>query len=181
MSPTSDGATNRRLAVCYDGSDAAVDALEYAAALLPGARALVVTLWKPILAEALSPAARPPVTDPADAEDAPRRAAEQIAAEGARRASSAGLDAEPLPVEATGPLWEAVERLAEKRDALLGVCGTTRSGVRSALPGSLGHALVSHLSRAVLVVPSAKATTERRREANEKRRVRRERPRSVAV
>jgi nucleotide-binding universal stress UspA family protein len=173
MSATPNGGTNRRLIVCYDGSDAAVDALNYGAALLPGAPALVVTLWKPIPAEALSPAARPPVADPADAEEVPRRAAEQIAAEGVRRASSAGLDAEPLPVQATGPLWEAVETLAEERDALLVMCGTARSGMRSGLPGSLGHALVSHLSRPVLVVPSARATTERRREASEKRRVRR--------
>jgi nucleotide-binding universal stress UspA family protein len=173
MSQTSNTRTTRPLIVCYDASDAAVHALEYVAALLPGASALVVTLWKPILEEALSPAGRPPVADPADADDVPRQAAEEIAADGARRASSAGLDAEPLAVEATGPLWEAVEIVAEKRDALLVVCGTNRSGVRSALPGSLGHALVSHLSRAVTVVPSAKATAERRSEANQKRRVRR--------
>jgi nucleotide-binding universal stress UspA family protein len=173
MTATSNGGANRPLIVCYDGSDAAVDALEYAATLLPGARAIVVTLWKPIIAEALAPAGRPPAADPADAEEAPRRAAAQIAAEGARRASSAGLAAEPLPVEATGSLWEAVERLADKHDSLLVMCGTARSGMRSALPGSLGHALVSHLSRPVLVVPSAKATTERRREAREKRHARR--------
>jgi nucleotide-binding universal stress UspA family protein len=177
MSPRSGGAASRPLIICYDASTAAVDALRHAAALRPGSPALVVTLWKPIIEEALSPAGRPPIEDPADAEDVPRRAAEEIAAEGARRASSAGLDAEPRAVQATGPLWEAIEMLAEKHDALLVVCGTSRSGMRSALPGSLGHALVNHLSQAVAVVPSAKAAAERRSEANEKRRVRR----SVAV
>ena len=173
MSATSNRGTTRPLMICYDASDAAVHALEYAAALVPGARALVVTLWKRPLEEALSPAARPPVADPAEAESVPRLAAEQIAADGAIRASSAGLDAEPLPAEATGPLWEAVELLAERHDVLFVACGTNRSGVRSALPGSLGHALVSHLSRPVMVVPSEKASAERRSEAAEKRRGRR--------
>jgi nucleotide-binding universal stress UspA family protein len=177
MSPAFNRGATGPVIICYDASAAAIDALDYAAALLRGARALVVTVWKPILEEALSPAGRPPIEDPADAEDDARRAAAEIAAEGARRASSAGLDAQPLPVEARGPLWEAVETLAEKHDALLVLCGTTRSGVRSSLPGSLGHSLVNHLSRPVLVVPSAKAAAERRSEANEKRRARR----SVAV
>jgi nucleotide-binding universal stress UspA family protein len=173
MSPTSNGGAARPLMICYDASEASIDALEYAAMLLPGAPALVVTLFKPVIEEALAPAARPPVADPAEAETTPKRAAEQIAANGARRASAAGLNAEPLPVEATGPLWEAVELLAEKHDVVLVVCGTNRSGVRSALPGSLSHALVNHLSRPVLVVPSAKATGERRSEVLEKRRTRR--------
>ena len=71
------------------------------------------------------------------AEEAQRRAAEQIASDGARRAAAAGLDAEPLAAESTGPLWEVVETLAEERGALMVVCGRSRSGVRSALPGSL--------------------------------------------
>jgi nucleotide-binding universal stress UspA family protein len=173
MRQTSNGGVVRPLLICYDASESSIDALEYAAALLPGAPALVVTLWEPTIEEALAPAARPPVADPAEAEAVPQRAAAQIAADGARRASSAGLRAEPLAVEATGPLWEPVELVAEKHDALVVVCGTNRTGLRSALPGSLSHALVSHLSRPVMVVPSAKATTERRSEANEKRRARR--------
>ena len=79
-------------------------------------------------------------------------------------------------MQSAGSLWEAVERVAEKYDVLLVVCGTNRSGLRSALPGSLDHALVSHLSTAVAVVPSAKAAAERRTEFSEKRRASRSVP-----
>jgi nucleotide-binding universal stress UspA family protein len=173
MSPTANDGARRPLLICYDASEAAVDALEYAAALLPGSPVLVLTVWKPMIEEALSPAARPPVSDPAEAGAVPERSAEQVAAEGARRASAAGLNAEPLPAEAPGPLWETVERVAEEHGALLVVCGTNRTKLPSAFPGSFAHALVSHLSSPIAVVPSAKAAAERRSEASEKRRGRR--------
>jgi nucleotide-binding universal stress UspA family protein len=161
------------LIVCYDGSPEAEDALAYAAEVLPGWRAIIVSAWKPIVEEALSTAARPPVADPVEANKAERRSAEQVAAEGARRASKAGLQAKPLTVEADGPLWEAIELLAEERDAKLIACGTKRSGVKAALPGSLAGALVTHASRAVLVVPSATAAADRRRDIQEERAQRR--------
>lgn len=163
----------RPLIICHDGSPEATDALEYAATLFPGTPGLVVTLWRPVAEEALAPAGRPPAADPGESGGVARRAATQIAADGARRASAMGLDAEPLVVEVTGSMWEAVEAIADKRDALLVVCGTNRSGVRSALPGNLAQALVMHLSRPVLVVPSVNATAKRRREAAERHRAHR--------
>ena len=155
--------------ICYDGSAESADALAYAAALLPGARAVVLTVWKPIVEEALSPATTPPVADPVEANTSRQRAAAQVAADGARRASQAGLDAEPLAITATGPLWEAVELVAEERDARLIVCGTSRSGIKSTLPGNLAGALVDHAGHPVLVVPSAKAMAERRHDVHERR------------
>jgi nucleotide-binding universal stress UspA family protein len=157
------------LIVCYDGSREAEEALGYAAEVLPGWRAIILSAWKPIVEEALSPAARPPVDDPVEASKRERRSAERLAAEGARRASKAGLRAEPLVVEADGPLWEAIELIAEKRDAKLIACGTKRSGVKAALPGHLAAALVTHASRAVLVVPSATAAADRLRDIQEER------------
>jgi nucleotide-binding universal stress UspA family protein len=168
MSTPSHRGADRPLIICHDGSREADEALEHTARLLPGAPVLVVTLWRPLAEEGLSPAARPPASDPEDSGDVSRRAATQIAAEAARRASAAGLDAEPLPVEARGPLWSAIEAVAAGHDALLVVCGTNRSGMRSTLPGNLANSLVMHLSRPVLVVPSAKAVVERRREAEER-------------
>jgi nucleotide-binding universal stress UspA family protein len=165
--------TDRPVIICHDGSsEATTAAVEYTATLLPRARAVIVTVWRPLAEESLAPAGRPPASDPAEGEDAPRRAAQQIAAEAARRATAAGLDAEPVALEARGPMWQAIELLARDRDALLVVCATNRSGVRSTLPGNLAHALVLHVSRPVLVVPSVKAATERRREAEEHRRAR---------
>jgi nucleotide-binding universal stress UspA family protein len=168
MSTQSHRGADRPLIICHDGSREADEALEHAARLLPGARVLVVTLWRPLAEEGLSPAARPPASDPEDSGDVSRRAATQIAAEAARRASAAGLDAEPLPVEARGPLWSAIEAVAARHDALLVVCGTNRSGMRATLPGNLANSLVMRLSRPVLVVPSAKAVVDRRREAEER-------------
>lgn len=170
MSATRRSDVERAVIICHDGSKEATDAIEYTATVLPGAPVVVVTLWKPPAEEALAPAGRPPASDPGESADVPRLAAHRIAAEAARRASAAGLDAEPLAVEVRDTMWQAVETVADERDALLVVCGTKRSGMRSALPGNLAHTLVMHLSRPVLVVPSAKAASERRREAGERRR-----------
>ena len=95
--------TERPVIICHDGSSEAIAAVEYAGALLPRARAVIVTLWRPLAEESLAPAGRPPASDPAESEDA----------------------------------------------------------------------LVLHVSRPVLVVPSVKAATERRREAEERLRVHR--------
>ena len=46
--------------LCYDRSDASTEALKAVAALLRGAPALVVSIWKPVAEEALSPAGKPP-------------------------------------------------------------------------------------------------------------------------
>jgi nucleotide-binding universal stress UspA family protein len=150
--------------ICYDGSPESVDAVGYAARLVPGARAVVVTVWKPIVEELLAgPPDAPPISDPAEANERQHRTAVDIARDGSRRASQAGLEPESLVLKATGPLWEAIEKAAGERDAQLIVCGTSRSGVKSALPGNLASALVHHSSHPVLVVPSAKAAAERRR------------------
>jgi nucleotide-binding universal stress UspA family protein len=156
--------------LCYDGSQEAADAIDYAARLVPGARAVVVTVWKPIIEELLAgPPEAPPISDPAEANERQRKNAAGLARDGARRASAAGLEAEPLVLKTTGPFWEAIEKAADERGASLVVCGTSRSGVKSALPGNLASALVHHSSRPVLVVPSAKAAAERRKTTEKER------------
>jgi nucleotide-binding universal stress UspA family protein len=150
--------------MCYDGSSAAVEALEYTASVLPFARAIVVTVWREIPEEAASAGTRPPAGDLVEATQHGRRAATQAAREGAERAKKAGIDAEPLVVEAVGPMWRAIEAVAHERDALLIVCATTRSGIKTVLPGDLAEELVQHASRAVLAVPWRKTAAERRRQ-----------------
>jgi nucleotide-binding universal stress UspA family protein len=148
--------------LCYDGSPDATEAIDFAGDLLPGAHALVVAVWKPIVEELLAgPAEAPPISDPVEANERQRRAARELARQGARRAEAAGLKAEPLAVMARAAMWEAIEQLAHERNARLIVCGTRRSGLRSALPGNLAGTLVQRSSRAVLVVPSATAARER--------------------
>jgi nucleotide-binding universal stress UspA family protein len=156
--------------LCYDGSKEAGEAIAYAGELLRGLPAVVISVWKPIIEEELSPAMTPPVADPVDANPRQRKAAEQFAAHGIKLASDAGFEAEPVVAKADGPLWEAIEIVAEERDARLVVCGARGRGVKAALPSNLSTALVMHASRPVLVVPSVKAATERLRDIQDRRR-----------
>jgi nucleotide-binding universal stress UspA family protein len=158
------------LLICYDASPEATDAIAFVASLIPGARAVVVTVWKPIIEELLAgPPDAPPISDPADANERQHQAALVVAEQGARLASKAGLHAEAGVVQATDSIWEAIEDAADRFHAQLIACGTRRSGVAAALPGNLASALVQHSSRAVLVVPSAKAAAERRRATKSER------------
>jgi nucleotide-binding universal stress UspA family protein len=157
--------------ICYDESKAARAALATVAELLPGAPALVVTAWKPILKAILSvslgPA--PAISDLADADERQRRAAETIARDGARLATEAGLEAEPLAVKADETIWEAIAEVAEERRARLIACAASRVGLTSALLDTVPTALTHRATRPVLVVPSPEASTERRREMSEKK------------
>jgi len=98
--------------------------------------------------------------------------AKETAAAGAKRARAAGLDAEPLVVRTTGYIWKAIEQVAEQRDALMIVCGTARSGIKTAMPGDVAVALVLYASKPVLVVPTSKAAAERRRHVERGQRAR---------
>jgi nucleotide-binding universal stress UspA family protein len=161
MAPPARG-SDAPLLICYDASPEAGDAVAYVAGLLPGSRAVVVTAWKAIVEELLAgPPDAPPIGDPVEANERQHQAALVVAEEGARLASKSGLQAEPSVIEATDSVWEAVEEAAEKFDARLIACGTRHSGVTAALPGHLASSLIVHSSRAVLVVPSAKAAAER--------------------
>jgi nucleotide-binding universal stress UspA family protein len=158
------------LLICYDASPEAADAVSYLASLLPGTRVVVITVWKALIEELLAgPPEAPPVADPTEANERQHEAALVIAEQGARLAEEAGLQAEAAVVRATDSIWEAIEEAAEHFDARLIACGTRRSGVAAALPGHLANALIQHSSRAVLVVPSAKAAAERRRSAKPER------------
>lgn len=181
MTSAREADANSPVILCYDGSKEAADAISYAGNLLPGWPATVVTAWEPVIEEALSTGMTRPTADPSEVNQREQESAGQAAAHGARLASQAGLQAQPLVVEADGPLWMAIELAAEDSNARLIVCGTRRSGVKAALPGNLATALVNHASRPVLVVPSAKAATERVRDVQEERASRRARRKEAVV
>jgi nucleotide-binding universal stress UspA family protein len=153
------------VALCYDGSKHAAEAIDAAATLLRGATAVVVTVWTPVrealVAVSLGPA--PAITDPGEGDERQRRAAQQLAEEGSRRATEAGLEARPLAVRGGTRVWEAIEATADELGAPLIVCGTRRTGPVSALLDTVPGALVNHAARAVMVIPSAAAAAERRR------------------
>ncbi len=149
--PTADGP----LVLCYDGSDDAAHAIERAGRLLGGRDALVVTVWQG--APALSSFAFAGATDSMfDFVEADRAAAERggrVADEGVRIAEQAGLRAEPVAVEATGPVWKTIVEIADRHDAATIVMGSRGlTGLQSMLLGSVSNAIVHHADRPTLVI-----------------------------
>jgi nucleotide-binding universal stress UspA family protein len=143
------------LLVCYDGSADAKHAIQQAGGLLVAKPALVMTVWQPTAA--LGSFAWGGETagmvnfvalDRAGAEDAGR-----IADEGVRFAHEAGLEAEPVAIKATGPVWKTIVETANCHDAAAIVMGSRGlTGVRSMLLGSVSSAVVHHADRPTLVV-----------------------------
>ena len=151
------------LLICYDGSEDAKHAIEQAGRLLGGRHALVVTVWQPAAglgSFAWSGATATMVNfaelDRAAAEDGGR-----VADQGARIAQEVGLEAEPVTVEATGPVWKAILDIADRRDAAMIVMGSRGlTSVRSMLLGSVSSAVVSHADRPTLVISQSVARAQ---------------------
>lgn len=162
---TSSAGPARPVIVCYDGSRAAVEALDFTVSIIPSAPVIVVAVWHEVTEEMASSGTAPPAGDPVEANRQAHRAARDAAREGKERAEAAGLEAEALVVESHGPAWRAIEAVAHERNAMLIACGTGRSGIKTVLPGEVSVALVQHASRPVLVVPTGKAAAERRHQA----------------
>jgi nucleotide-binding universal stress UspA family protein len=85
-----------------------------------------------------------------------RAAAEEggrVADIGVRIAQEAGLEAEPVAVEATGPVWKTILDIADRRGAAMIVMGSRGlTGLRSMLLGSVSGAVVHHADRPMLVI-----------------------------
>jgi nucleotide-binding universal stress UspA family protein len=150
------------LLLCYDGSADAVHAIEHAGAMFPGSRAVVATVWEHLasfdsgawLDEIGSTTADDHYLDRRQAEDAA-----SVAADGVRVAQQAGLDAVPISVEATGPVWRAILELAERQDAATIVMGSRGlTGLRSILHGSVSSAVADHAERPTLIIRRSNAT-----------------------
>ncbi len=141
--------------ICYDGSDDARHAIESAAGLFGDRHALIVTVWQQTAALGSfkwSMGAAGMVDfvelDRAAAEDSSR-----VAHDGARIAKAAGLEAEPLAVEANGPVWRTIIETADRKDAAVIVMGSRGlTGVRSVLLGSVSSAVAHHAHRPTLIV-----------------------------
>jgi nucleotide-binding universal stress UspA family protein len=143
------------LLLCCDGSDDAKHAIERAGRLFGGWDALVVTVWRPT--PALGSLAFAGATDSMfDFVEVNRAAAElgaRVAADGVRIAEQAGLHAEPVAVEATGPVWKTIVDIADRNDAATIVMGSRGlTGLRSMLLGSVSSAIVHHADRPTLVI-----------------------------
>jgi nucleotide-binding universal stress UspA family protein len=142
------------LLVCYDGSDDAKYAIEAAAALFPGRHALVFSGWQRLAGlDSVVWAGEP--AGMVNSEELDRASAthgRRLAEHGAHIAQEAGLDAEPLPVEAVGPVWKTIVDAAAAHDASTIVIGSRGlTGLRAMLLGSVSSAVVHHAERPTLV------------------------------
>src|SRR3954447_4569512 len=143
------------LPLCYDGSEDAKHAIEHAGRVLGGRDALVVTVRQPT--PALGSSASAGGTDSTfDVVKVDRAAAdfgERVAREGVRIAQHAGLRAQPVAVEATGPVWKTIVEIADRHDAATIVMGSRGlTGLRPMLPGSVSRAIVHHADRPTLII-----------------------------
>jgi nucleotide-binding universal stress UspA family protein len=120
-----------------------------------GRRALVVTVWQPTavsgsLGFAWQTAG---MLDVVELDRAAAKHGGRVAEEGVRIAHEAGLVAEPVAVEAAGPVWKTIVKIADRDDAATIVMGSRGlTGVRAVLLGSVSSAVVHHADRPTLIV-----------------------------
>ncbi len=148
---------SRPILLAYDGSPASKRAIDEAAILWPGARALVVSVWLSagqVASAGLAALSSAVVADAVGKlDDATERAAGALAEEGFRRAADAGLQATPLVVEAAGNVWSTLVETAQAQDVAAVVVGSRgRTEMQAFLLGSVTHGLVHHCPRPVVVV-----------------------------
>jgi nucleotide-binding universal stress UspA family protein len=80
--------------------------------------------------------------------------ARQLAEEGAGGARSHGYNASARIAQATESVAKTIDDVAQEVDVGLVVCGQRgRGAIRSALLGSVSHALAAHAKRPVLIAP----------------------------
>jgi nucleotide-binding universal stress UspA family protein len=144
------------LLICYDESEDAAQAIRSTGRLLGKRRALVLTVWEPFVTPGgfawLGTGTS--IVNFAEFDRGAAEHASRVADEGVRIAQSEGLDAEPVAIKATGPVWKTILEIADREDAaaiVMGCRGLT--GLSSLLLGSISSAVIHHAKRPTLVVP----------------------------
>lgn len=151
------------LLIAYDGSGDARDAIDTVAALLPGARAVVLYARQPLESVAAHLEGHPALDDLQGLDTATLDASQRIADEGAQHARAAGLDVSPRVSSTMAPASEAIIEAADEIDASLIVLGSRgRRGLRAALLGSTSTNVLHHARRPTLVIPSPALVATRR-------------------
>ena len=138
--------------ICYDGSTGSVYAIEVAATLFGGRRAVVIDVASPLTpAESLAAVGSALPGNVFD--DLNMASANERAEQGANIARSAGFVAEPRGA-VSAPTWEGIANVADELDAAVIVVGSRGlTGVRELVEGSLSHQIAEHAGRPVLIVP----------------------------
>jgi nucleotide-binding universal stress UspA family protein len=162
------GLDQRPVVVAYDGSAEAQAAVRTAAGLFAGRTLLVVSVWEPGLALALTSMsdpsgltfAPPPTPETmAAADEAQRDHAAGTARAGVELARQMGATAEPLSVADEVNVADTIASLADQQDACAVVIGSRGLGrVKAGLLGSTSQGLLHSTNRPVLVVSGPKQT-----------------------
>ena len=146
---------NKPVLFCYDGSDGSKTALGAAVELIKPADAVVLVVWMPAAVQlARAGSFMAAISNEGEIDEQEAAAAQKIADEGARGARRRGYNASARIAEATESVVKTIDEVAQEIDARLIVCGQRGRGpVRSALLGSVSHALAAHAKRPVLIAP----------------------------
>jgi nucleotide-binding universal stress UspA family protein len=140
--------------ICYDGSDGAHRAIDAAADLLPGRRAVVLNVGPHLTPEESYVETVAPMI-PNFKEDNARSALE-LAKGGAEQANNAGLEAVARGDVADSP-WEGIVHHANDIDAAVIVIGSHgRNAAGEFFNGSVSHQVAVHAGRLVLIVPPSR-------------------------
>jgi nucleotide-binding universal stress UspA family protein len=152
----SGGSHNGPVLFCFDGSDGSREAMRAAADLIGRpVDVVVLTVWETVATRlALAGAFSAGEAGGADLDAEEESYAKSVAEEGALRAKEHGYQASPMTKESFDGIARAVLEVADELSARLIVCGQRGRGVlRSALLGSVSHALASHARRPILITP----------------------------
>ena len=146
---------NKPVLFCHDGSEGSRTALAAAVELIKPADAVVLVVWTPAVVQlARAGSFVTAVPNEGEIDDEEAAAARQIAEEGAAGARERGYNASARIARATESVAKTIDEIAEEIDAGLIVCGQRgRGAIRSALLGSVSHALAAHAKRPVLIAP----------------------------
>ncbi|HVA76148.1 MAG TPA: universal stress protein [Acidimicrobiales bacterium] len=142
---------------CYDGSKGSRGALRSAGELMARpSDGFVLTVWQPAslrlaVAGTFAPAV---LSDEEEIDDQERSYAERVAEEGAKLGRDHGYDLTPIVERAGQSIPHTIIETAARLDVSLIVCGQRGQGaLRTALLGSVSHALVAHAARPILLAP----------------------------
>jgi nucleotide-binding universal stress UspA family protein len=156
--------------LCYDGSADARAAIDRSASLMPRSDATVLVIWETMLEAMTRNGAMGMglgmigIGDETASDAALRTNALDLAADGAQRATAAGLIAQPRIATRNGNIAETILTVGAELDADAIALGTRGlGGMKSLMLGSVSHAVLHHADRAVLVVPSPGLADQRRR------------------
>jgi nucleotide-binding universal stress UspA family protein len=146
----------------YDGSESADAALRAAATIVDAhaADAIVLSVWEPLLVEALRAARFGAIGVPSNAEEIDQRSerdTQQVAEHGARLAGELGFTERPLARADERSIPDAILAAADEGEADLIVLGARGLAGVHAFLGSVSNRVLQHAHTPVLIIPPKQA------------------------